>query len=185
MRIVAGSLRGRALRAPSGHGTRPTPDRVREALFSSLGPLDGARVLDLYAGTGALGLEAVSRGAARAVFVESGPDALVALRANVAALGVSERALVITRPVERARAALEPEGPFDLVVADPPYEMVRVGSAPSAIGALLAGGLLDAAGRLVLEHASADPPPELPPLACYDRRRYGDTSLALYAYPDP
>ncbi|HEU4532642.1 MAG TPA: 16S rRNA (guanine(966)-N(2))-methyltransferase RsmD, partial [Polyangiaceae bacterium] len=177
MRIVAGSLGGRSLRAPRGHGTRPTPDRVREALFSCLGPLDGARVLDLYAGTGALGLEALSRGAARAVFVESAAAALAVLRGNVADLGLADRALVVGRPVERARAALEPEGPFDLVVADPPYEMVRTGAAPRALGPLLAGGLLDAGARVVLEHASADAPPELPPLACYDRRRYGDTSL--------
>ncbi|HEU4403971.1 MAG TPA: 16S rRNA (guanine(966)-N(2))-methyltransferase RsmD [Polyangiaceae bacterium] len=185
MRIVAGTLGGRTLRAPRGHGTRPTPERVREALFSCLGPLEGARVLDLYAGTGALGLEALSRGAARAVFVESANAALAALRANVDELGVAGRALVLGRPVERALAALEPEAPFDLVLADPPYELVRKGPAPRALAALAARGLLAPGARLVLEHASADEPPALAPLMCYDRRRYGDTSLALYAPPDP
>jgi 16S rRNA (guanine966-N2)-methyltransferase len=185
MRIVAGALGGRTLRAPPGRGTRPTPDRVREALFSSLGPLDGARALDLYAGTGALGLEALSRGAARAVFVESSTPALAALRANVAALGLAPRALVVARPVERSLAALEPEAPFDLIFADPPYELVRTGVAPRALAALVARGLLGPQGRLVLEHASADEAPDLAPLACYDRRRYGDTSLALYAPADP
>jgi 16S rRNA (guanine(966)-N(2))-methyltransferase RsmD len=158
---------------------------VREALFSALGPLDGARVLDLYAGTGALGLEALSRGAARAVFVESAAPALAALRANVAGLGVAARALVVARPVERALAALEPEGPFDLVVADPPYELVRTGVAARALAALVERRVVGETGRLVVEHATADEPPALAPLACYDRRRYGDTSLALYALPEP
>jgi 16S rRNA (guanine966-N2)-methyltransferase len=184
MRIVAGTLGGRTLRAPRGHGTRPTPERVREALFSCLGPLDGARVIDLYAGTGALGLEALSRGAARAVFVESAGAALATLRANVAELGLEGRTLVLARPVERALAALEPEAPFDLAFADPPYELVRKGTAARALAAIIERGLLGPQARLVLEHASADEPPALPPLVCYDRRRYGDTSLALYAPPD-
>src|SRR3954464_12918408 len=102
MRIIAGRLGGRTLVAPHGRGTRPTSDRVREALFSILGDLSGAEVLDLYAGTGALGLEAISRGAARATFVERARPALVALRANIDKLGVSSQCEVLTTTVERA-----------------------------------------------------------------------------------
>src|ERR1700723_2294722 len=98
MRITGGSLRSRAIRAPRGHSTRPTSDRVRESLFGileSAGRVEGARVLDLYAGTGALALEALSRGAARAVLVESSRDALAVVRGNVASLGMEERARVV------------------------------------------------------------------------------------------
>jgi len=128
-RIIAGELGGRRLRTPPGEHTRPTSDRVREALFSRveslLGDLAGAVVLDLYAGSGAVGLEAVSRGAARALLVERDRLAIEAVRTNIAALGVSERARVVSDRVERllSRAAAEDEGAADLVFADPPYAL--------------------------------------------------------------
>ena len=120
MRVIAGRLGGRKLVAPRGLSTRPTSDRVREALFSALGAVTGARVLDLFAGTGALGVEAISRGAARAVFVESARPALAALRENLGALGLAESARVVPQLAERALGAVIAEGPFDLIFADPP-----------------------------------------------------------------
>jgi 16S rRNA (guanine966-N2)-methyltransferase len=121
MRIIAGEWRGRPLRTAEGMATRPTADRVRETLFSMLasrlGSFQGLRVADLYAGSGALGLEALSRGAAFSCFVEQDPRALAAIRANVDALGARER----TRIVARSANALPPEPPFDLIFADPPY----------------------------------------------------------------
>src|SRR5579859_1944240 len=102
MRVIAGELGGRRLRSPRGEATRPTSGRVREALFSMLGEIDGARVLDLFAGSGALGIEALSRGAASATFVEHAPPALAALRANLAALGLGERSRVVDGDALRA-----------------------------------------------------------------------------------
>src|SRR5262249_58893941 len=102
MRVIAGALGGRRLVAPRGAATRPTSDRVREALFSALGDVGGARVLDVFAGTGALGIEALSRGAEHATFVESARPALAALRANLAALGIEGLARVVPQPVARA-----------------------------------------------------------------------------------
>src|SRR3954465_7399669 len=120
MRIVAGRWGGRTLHAPRGRSTRPTSDRVREALFSILGPLDGARVLDLFAGSGALGLEALSRGAAAATFVERERLALRALRDNVADLGADAEVVAADARVF-LRAARERGAQYDLVFLDPPY----------------------------------------------------------------
>jgi 16S rRNA (guanine966-N2)-methyltransferase len=123
-RVIAGSARGRRLTVPGGTTTRPTSDRAREGLFSSLQSLldlDGARVLDLYAGSGALGLEALSRGAASATLVEDDPDALAVLRGNVAHLGLPA-AYVVPQPVERF-LAVDAEPRYDLALLDPPYEL--------------------------------------------------------------
>ncbi|WP_437831651.1 16S rRNA (guanine(966)-N(2))-methyltransferase RsmD [Sorangium sp. So ce1153] len=179
MRVIAGRLGGRRLAAPRGEGTRPTADRVREALFSSLGDVTGALVCDLYAGTGALGIEALSRGARRAVFVESGRPALATLRENLAALGLDEAARVVPLPVERALELLRDEGPFDLALLDPPYAALAKAAAAAA---RLAGplGLLAPAGRLVLEHARRDPSPEIAGLTCAAVRTYGDTAVSFY-----
>jgi 16S rRNA (guanine966-N2)-methyltransferase len=178
MRVIAGELGGRTLVAPRGMATRPTSDRVREALFSVLGQVGDAAVLDLYAGTGALGIEALSRGAARAVFVESGAAALAALRKNLAALGLRDRARVVDRPVARAHAETLAAGPFDLVFIDPPYVLVR--EVPAAMDRLTAEGALGPGVRVVLEHGSRDPPPDLPGLERGPTRAYGDTSLTFF-----
>src|SRR5205807_2939069 len=120
VRVVAGAFKGRRLQAPAGGRTRPTSDRVREALFSILGDVSDARVLDLYAGSGALGIEALSRGAAGATFVDSDREAVVAIRANLALTGTDDRASVVRSPVGSFLAAGR-HGPFDLVFLDPPY----------------------------------------------------------------
>lgn len=183
MRVIAGHLGGRRLEAPRGLTTRPTADRVREALFSSLASVTGARVLDLYAGTGALAIEALSRGAASAVLVENARPALVALRGNLATLGLTEVARVVPEPVARfvARAANLGENAFDLVFADPPYDCVD-----SAFEALETLAPSFAPGvRIVLEHASKRPPRAsarpIPLLEIVRTREYGDTALAFLA----
>jgi 16S rRNA (guanine966-N2)-methyltransferase len=185
MRITGGTLRSRALRAPRGQATRPTSDRVREALFGilgSAGAIEGARVLDLYAGTGALALEALSRGAARAVLVESSREALAAVRANVEALGLADRAEIVAADVRGAQRRIARSGPFDLVLADPPWALVDSGDAPRVLAALAAAGALAPAAVVVLEHSARTAPAELevPGLVRGEARRYGDTALAFY-----
>jgi 16S rRNA (guanine966-N2)-methyltransferase len=185
MRITGGLYRSRAIRAPRGQATRPTSDRVREALFgilASAGRVSGARVLDLYAGTGALALEALSRGAADATLVESGRDALDVARANVASLGVQDRVRVVAANVTAATAAglLGRHGPFDLVLADPPWALVDEGRAGAALAALVASAALAPAAMVVLEHSSRTPAPDIEGLERVDTRRYGDAALAFY-----
>lgn len=182
MRITGGLHRSRSLRAPRGVETRPTSDRVREAVFGildSAGAVEEARVLDLYAGTGALGLEAVSRGAAHATLVERGRDALLAIKANVEALGMGEQIRVIPKAVERALPLLK-EGAFQLVFCDPPYADVSSGALALALAPLVASTVIDPEARIVVEHATADPPPTLPGLSLEDTRRYGDTTVSFY-----
>jgi 16S rRNA (guanine966-N2)-methyltransferase len=175
MRVVAGMYGGRRLVAPPGSATRPTSDRVREALFSVLGAtVQGARVLDLYAGSGALGIEALSRGAAGAVFVDRSPKAVAAIRTNLEALGIEA-------PVRRmdARAALRPPpdlaDPYDLVFLDPPYRRAaELGRELSeALPAVLAPG-----ARVVSESDRREPLELDFPLA--DERRYGDTVIRIH-----
>jgi 16S rRNA (guanine966-N2)-methyltransferase len=185
MRVIAGRLGGRSLSAPRGLATRPTSDRVREALFSILGDVSGAVVLDLYAGTGALGIEALSRGASRAVFVESARPALAVLRQNLNDLGLTGVATVLAQPVERARDRLLAEQPFDLVLADPPY--AAVAEAAAALGRLAAAGprFLNPEGKIVLEHAGRDAPPDVIGLVRTGTRSYGEASLTFYELPVP
>jgi 16S rRNA (guanine966-N2)-methyltransferase len=174
LRVIAGSLGGRRLVAPRGLATRPTSDRVREGLFSMLGDLSDARVLDLFAGTGALGIESISRGARHATFVENARPALESLRENLTTLGLGDRTRVIAKEVERAAPSLA--GPFDLVFADPPYAM-RATIAP-LVAALAAAFAPDA--RFVFEHASRDTPPTLPSFEVRPPRIYGDTAISVY-----
>ncbi len=185
LRIVAGESRGRALKTPKGPGIRPTSGRVREALFNILGQrLDGLAVLDLFAGTGALGLEALSRGAARATFVDSGREALGLVRQNIAILGVGPRCRVIELKVTPASLAkLSPTGPHDLIFADPPYAAL---DAPELLAALGASGLLAKGGRVVLERSSKAASVECAGgLWRFDSRSFGDTALDLYQTEPP
>jgi 16S rRNA (guanine966-N2)-methyltransferase len=168
---VAGTFKGRRLVAPRGTRTRPTADRVREALFSMLGDVDGARVLDLYAGTGALGIEALSRGAKSAVFVERDAQAVDAIERNLAAVGVQAR--VVRQPAERYLVAAE--GPFDLIFCDPPYDSASrlAGSLAERLPAITPPG-----ARIVTESDKRNPL-ELPfPLVT--ERSYGDTRIAIH-----
>ena len=185
MRVIAGRLGGRSLSAPRGLATRPTSDRVREALFSILGDVTGAVVLDLYAGTGALGIEALSRGASRAVFVESARPAASVLRQNLAALGLMESGVVIAQPVDRALERVLSAGPFDLVLADPPYASVREAAASLARLAAAGHRFLKPEGRVVLEHPGRDAPPEVGSLLSTGTRSYGEASLSVYELPVP
>ena len=170
MRIIAGSWGGRRITAPPGRGTRPTLDRVREAWMSSVAPyLAGARVLDLFAGSGALGLEALSRGAEQAVFVEQAESTLRVLRANIGALGAGARSEVVRTDALRYVGTLEP-GAFDVAFADPPY---GTGSAVALAEAFAARPFADLLG---IEHGPEDLLPELPNSRT---RRYGDVRITL------
>jgi 16S rRNA (guanine966-N2)-methyltransferase len=172
MRVVAGEFKGRRLQTARGTRTRPTADRVREALFSMLGDVSGARVLDLYAGSGALGIEALSRGAESAVFVERDQAALAALRRNLDAVGA--RAEVRRQDVLRFLA--RPEGTFDLVFCDPPYDGAPAVAAPLA-GALPT--LLGEDARIVTDSDKRNP--LLLPLPLLVERTYGDTRVAIHS----
>jgi 16S rRNA (guanine(966)-N(2))-methyltransferase RsmD len=177
MRVIAGELGGRRLRSARGGQTRPTAARVREALFSMLGQLEGAAVLDLFAGSGALGIEAISRGAARATFVERAPRALEALRANIAALELAERCEI--RPGD-ALAALRGGGQYDLVFIDPPYaEAAELGGPLSReLPAVLA------AGARVVSESDRRAPLQLA-LALVRERHYGDTLIRIHEMSEP
>jgi len=167
MRVVAGRYGGRTLKAPRGREVRPTADRVREALFSILGPLDGLAALDLFAGTGALGIEALSRGAASCVFVDVDTRPVLA---NLEALGIDAE-------VRRGRAlgALKPDDQYDLVLLDPPYrDAARLG--PELTEAL--PGVLSSAARVVSESDRRHPLELGLPLS--DERRYGDTLIRIH-----
>lgn len=183
MRIVAGELGGRVLRAPHGAATRPTSEKVREALFNILGPPDPEHhVLDLYAGSGALGLEALSRGATSATFVERARPALTALRANLAALEVADRATVIATDVARFLAAPGPGPRWTWIFLDPPY---AAGVVEATLAALPAERLT-ADAIVVVEHAHRAPPPDHAGfLLRTDLRRYGDTALSWYRPASP
>jgi len=174
VRIVAGAYGGRRLAAPRGGRTRPTADRVREALFSMLGPVADARVLDLFAGSGALGLEALSRGAAEATFVDSSPAAVRAVRANLEALGIDAE---VRRADARAflRNARAAGRQYDLVFLDPPYQ--RAGAVAEALAGDLAAVLAPQA-RIVVE-SDRRSPLELP-LPLQVDRRYGDTVIRIF-----
>ena len=184
MRIVAGEARGRRL-APVPSGTRPVSDRAREGLFSSLGGLvGGARVLDLFAGTGALGIEALSRGAAAATFVERAPEAIDAIHDNLQRTGMSERATVLRRDALRfldraSRGPDEPDERYDLVLADPPYD-----ESPETVDALVRGmsGLLSGSrAAAVLTRPARGYTAVVPVnLQVARRLRYGDSLILVY-----
>ena len=183
MRIIAGTHRGRRLHGPTGTALRPTSDRVREALFSILGNrLPGSRFLDLYAGTGAVGIEAVSRGAQHVVCVESNREALTLMHRNLSDCGMINRVIVQGRTVQQFLSRMDHmRGPYNIVFADPPY------AAAHELAALLAGvtpeALLAPDARLIAEHAANTPlPDQLGPCVFLRRYAYGDTALSVFAY---
>ena len=176
MRIVGGTLGGRVIHAPPGAATRPTSEKVRQAIFNILPDLIGAHVLDLFAGSGALGLEALSRGAAHATFVDSAKPALAALRANLEALELADRATVIAGDAVAAARSV-PQAPWGLVLIDPPYRSDLAVRAASAIPAQA----LAPEAMIVIEHDRRNAPPDaLGSLLRTDQRRYGDTLVSFY-----
>jgi len=184
MRVIGGRLGGRRLTAPRGISTRPTSDRVREATFALLGTVEGERVLDLFAGTGALGIEALSRGAELAVFVERDARAARALRANLTSLGL-ERPQAEVREVEAMgalRTARRRRETYDLVFIDPPYRQLR--AIEQALGALLPP-LLAPSARVVLEsdkRVQLKLAEEAGRLEIAQQRRYGDTTITIHRH---
>jgi len=179
-RVIAGAAGGRRLAVPRGTATRPTTDRAREGLFASLlselGSLDGKRVLDLYAGSGAVGLEALSRGAGHVLLVESDARTAGVIKANVAVVGIAG-ATVVTDRVERLLAQLPPgEDRYDLVFADPPYAVTA--QAVSRVLALLAAGWLADQALVVVERATRTGPLDWPPgYSPGKSRRYGEATF--------
>jgi 16S rRNA (guanine966-N2)-methyltransferase len=178
-RIVAGRYGGRRLATPAGQGTRPTSDRVREALFNTLDTmvdLSGARVADLYAGSGAVGLEAASRGASHVLLVESDTRAARVARGNIAALDAGGVARVMIARVEQVVASA-PDDPYDVVFADPPYA-VPEGDIDAMLAALVANGWLAEEAVVVVERSSRGPALTWVPGITGERsRRYGETTV--------
>ena len=180
MRITGGSARGRRIKAPRGRAIRPTADRVREALFNILPrDLSGFRVLDLYAGSGSLSLEALSRGAASALLVDESEAAARLVRGNLDALGFTDRARIWASPVAKALSRLAEEGAaFDAIFLDPPYDGGRAGKTLARIGRV---GTLAPGGVAVAEHSVRERVEErYGSLARRDRRQYGDTVLSFF-----
>jgi 16S rRNA (guanine966-N2)-methyltransferase len=169
--VVAGAFGGRRLQAPKGDRTRPTADKVREALFSILGPVEGLRVLDLFAGSGALGIEALSRGAAAATFVDDAAPAVAAVRRNLAEVGAEGE--VVRRDVLRWLASAE--GPYDLVFADPPYDLAARMAGPLTQRLPV---LLSPEARIVTESDKRSPLQLGLPVVT--ERVYGDTRIAVH-----
>ena len=180
-RIIAGAARGRRLSVPAGTGTRPTSDRAREGLFATLtalrGSLRDARVLDLYAGSGAVGLEALSRGAARALFVESDAAAARVIRANITAVGLPGGQLITGTVDTVLGRGPGGEPAFDVMVADPPYA-AGDGDLSAMLLALHQGGWLVPGALLAVERATRSGPVPWPPGYTADRsRRYGEATF--------
>lgn len=187
MRVVAGRFRGRALQAPEDMKIRPTSDRVRESLFNILAhgienfSINGARVIDLFAGTGALGIEAVSRGAAYCLFVEEAPEARALIRTNVEALGLTGE----TRIFRRDATDLGPAGnmePYDLAFLDPPYGK---GLGEKALDALAQGNWLTPGAIAVLEERAGVPLTFPDGFTVLDARTYGDTEITILRFGEP
>jgi len=180
VRVSGGELRSRVIRSPHGLAVRPTPGRVKEALFSILGDsVDGARVLDLYAGTGAIGFEALSRGAASVTFVELHAPTAQAIRATAADLGVSARTSVILAPVEKAAGRLS--GHFDFVYADPPYALPPP---HLTFATLRSRGSIDASTTLVYERRDTAPAFAGPGFETAREARYGEVLLQFLRVRD-
>jgi len=181
-RIIAGEAGGRRLTVPPGDRIRPTSDRVKESVFSALGSdrIAGARVLDLYAGTGALGLEALSRGADEALLVERDAAAVRAIRANIETLGFRDRAAVRVGAVSTVLGGAAPERPFDLALLDPPYDLSEDDLA-AVLTLLDRDGWLAADATVMVERAASSPAPRWPGgWGSTWERCYGDT-LVLFA----
>ncbi len=179
MRIIGGESKGRAIRLPGGCSIRPTADRVKEALFNILGSVEGKSLLDLFAGCGNVGLEALSRGACGSVFVEKDLRLIETIRANLRLLGFEGRAEVIAADAEKGVRRLRKRGErFDILFADPPYEE---GFLTKILTCLKSGELLTENGIIILQHSLREPLKQsvTEAVAVSDQRRYGDTLLSF------
>ena len=175
MRIVGGSHGGRVLRAPHGAATRPTSEKVRQALFNILPDVQGMQVLDMFAGSGALGIEALSRGAAHVTFIDQAKPALSAVRANLKELDLEARATVLAGDAVTLAARHVPASPWQLVFVDPPYRSDLAVRAVETLAHLAPDAVI------VIEHDRRNAPPdELGSLVRTDQRRYGDTLVSFY-----
>lgn len=184
MRVIAGTHRGRRLQGPQGAALRPTSDRVREALFSILGNrIPESRVLDLYAGTGAIGIEALSRGAAQVTFVESRAESLTLLRQNVSTCQLGSHVVIQARTVQQFLSRQELwTGPYDIIFADPPYDATYE---LEGIFSKISTTLTTPDAWLIVEHASKMVlPQQFGPSSFTRRYAYGDTALSIFTFPD-
>jgi len=179
LRVIGGTLKGRKLFSPKGMQLRPTSDRVKEAIFDILQDrFQGRNVLDLFAGTGALGIEALSRGARKAVFVEGRARSRMLLRRNIEACRLEEKAEVLPREVQGGIKILEKKGEtFDIIFMDPPYGQ---GWVQKTLRALSQSAILAPQGLIVAEHSSGEDLPSVPPWERIDRRKYGGTEVSFF-----
>jgi 16S rRNA (guanine966-N2)-methyltransferase len=180
MRIIAGEFKGRRLITPRGRTTRPTADQVRTALMDALQPwLADAHFLDLFAGAGGVGLEALSRGAVQATFVERDAEALRALETNIRTLGLQTRTRLLRQGVASALDRLGREGArYGLAFLDPPYD--HAGAVQTALALLTRGSLLEPGGLVIVQHPSKDPPNPMEGLAITRSRKFGETTLTFF-----
>lgn len=180
MRVIAGALRGKKLSQPSGRDIRPTSDKMRESVFNILGRrVQGARVLDLFAGTGALGIEALSRGAAFAVFLDHSGPAVRLIEKNLTLCGLSDRARIFKWDISRTLYGLRSAGGFDLVFLDPPYGKDLL---PLAIRHLEKARVLEKNAILVAEHGLDESPAPPSAFVLFDQRRYGKSLVSFLEY---
>ena len=179
MRVISGTLKGKKLFSVKGLSLRPTSDRVRESVFDILqGTVEGSRVLDLFAGTGAMGIEALSRGALTTVFIENHPDSLDALRRNLAACRLEGISEILAKGVEGGLRFLEGRrGSFEFIFLDPPYGK---GLARKTMGKLAESSLLNPETIIVAEHSPAEEVEEVFPLERVDFRKYGSTRISFF-----
>ncbi|MHB8840221.1 MAG: 16S rRNA (guanine(966)-N(2))-methyltransferase RsmD [Candidatus Aquicultor sp.] len=184
MRVIAGTARGRKLHSPKGQAIRPTSDRVKEAVFNIIGGrVNEANVLDLFAGTGGLGIEALSRGAKAAYFIDTGNEAIHLIKKNLEATGLGDAAVVVKADADKAVKRLTKDGAkFDLIFLDPPYRISV--SFLDAILIALGHHVLQSDGLLVLEHSAKLEPRAVEGLGVESTRVYGDTAITFYSKND-
>lgn len=179
MRITGGTFKGRKVRAPKGRGTRPTSDMLRKAVFDILGPKELGRVLDLYAGSGSFGFEALSRGAEEVVLVEKDKRTAELIKKNAESLGVKAKVRVLSLDAKKALKVLaEKDKAFDLVFLDPPYGDFQ--KVPQVLEEIVLKGLLKKEGVLILQHPSRQNPPKTNGLFLQKTRIYGDSALSFF-----
>ena len=178
MRIIAGEKKSLILRSPRGRSSRPTADRVKESMFAIIGNMQGARILDLFAGSGSLAIEALSRGAQEAVLVDNSPQAIACIKENLQHTDLSDKARVMAMPVTRALRVLQREGnDFDLILMDPPYNKNIV---TPTLQALSDGSLVRLNALVVVEHTSKEEVgPGIANLTCVRQELYGDTMITF------